>query len=589
MRIPYRFLLITIFLFFSVLLPVVLLAQGTEFQSIHVVEQQYYKTHPIPSDTPLIKQSKNKTNVHLKEGKMIFGYHPYWMNNSWGDYRWDLITDLCYFSYEVDASSGMPLTTNDFENAAVIDTALANGSRVHLCVTLFSGHANFFGNPQARKTLNEQIVHLVKTRGIQGVNIDFEAVPSSQAVSLTSYIHELRQCLDSAVPTCLLSMATPAVNWNNTFELNDLAQDVDFFMVMAYDYYWNLSTTAGPVSPLYPMETSYPYNVSQTIEYYLSEGVEKSKLLLGVPYYGRVWPVTQPEAPAPTRGSGNAVTYRNVRNNPTFFSWNNRRMNYPSRSIYYAYLANGWNHCFIDEAQTLLYKYQRVIASDLKGIGIWALGYDMGYDELWDAIQQAFSENGGMLCQDTLFDAGGSMMNPTFFVAQDLKILPNYPGPYSLKLFDLNLQNSKINIFDIQQPTGIPLSTVWPGTDSISLSNENGFYITFEDTDINPQANYSLTWSCPSAAIFEQNISLNPEIFFNPLLNQIQIQYSPTSLNLKLIQIYNLNGQEIFSTRPSGQQPYILNLTDNLPSGIYIVRLIYDSIALNKKLLLLSK
>jgi hypothetical protein len=86
---------------------------------------------------------------------MIFGYHPYWMNNSWGDYRWDLITDLCYFSYEVDASSGMPLTTNDFENAAVIDTALANGSRVHLCVTLFSGHANFFGNPQARKNFEQ--------------------------------------------------------------------------------------------------------------------------------------------------------------------------------------------------------------------------------------------------------------------------------------------------------------------------------------------------------------------------------------------------------------------------------------------------
>jgi hypothetical protein len=130
---------------------------------------------------------------------------------------------------------------------------------------------------------------------------------------------------------------------------------------------------------------------------------------------------------------------------------------------------------------------------------------------------------------------------------------------------------------------------VWPGTDSISLSNENGFYITFEATDINPQANYALAWSCPSAAIFAQNISPNLEIFFNPLLNQIQIQYSPTTFNLKLIQIYNLTGQKIFSTRPSGQQPYILNLPDNLPSGIYIVRLIYDSIALNKKLLLLSK
>lgn len=585
MKLFYHFLSTVICLIFLVLFPFVLLAQDTEFRSIHVIEQQYYKVHPIPSDTSHGKPGRNKTNIPLKKGKMIFGYHPYWMNNSWGDYRWDLITDLCYFSYEVDASSGMPVTTNDFGNATVIDTALTKGIHVHLCVTLFSGHASFFEDALARKTLNEQIVHLVKSRGIHGVNIDFEAVPSSQASSLTNYIHELRQYLDSTAPDCLLSMATPAVNWNNTFELSNLAQDVDFFMVMAYDYYWNLSTTAGPVSPLYPMETTYPYNVSQTIEYYFSQGIGKEKILLGVPYYGRIWPVTQLEAPASTRGSGSAVTYRNVRNNPVFFSWSNRKMNFPSRSVYYAYQANGWNHCFIDEAPSLLYKYQRVIASDLKGIGIWALGYDMGYDELWDAIQQAFSENGGMLCQDTIFDSGGFLMNPSIFITQNMSILPNYPGPYKLKFFDLNLQNSKITIFDRQQPLGTPLETIWPGNDSTEIISDYGFYITFEATGKHPQANYAMSWSCPSAAVPSENNMSIIEMSYIPFLNQIQIKNSSIHLKLKSIHIYSLTGHEMLSNT-FNSPPYIFQLPVKLKSGIYIIQLFSENIILTKKLLI---
>jgi hypothetical protein len=69
MRIPYRFLLITIFLFFSVLLPVVLLAQDTEFQSIHVVEQQYYKNIPFLLILLLLNRAKTKPMFTLKKGR----------------------------------------------------------------------------------------------------------------------------------------------------------------------------------------------------------------------------------------------------------------------------------------------------------------------------------------------------------------------------------------------------------------------------------------------------------------------------------------------------------------------------------------
>ncbi len=100
--------------------------------------------------------------------------HPYWSNGLQNNYRWNLLSDLSYFSYEVDASTARALTTNGWNTAPVIDSALANGVRVNLCVTLFSGHATFFANANAQTTLINNLLSLVQTRGADGVNIDFE-------------------------------------------------------------------------------------------------------------------------------------------------------------------------------------------------------------------------------------------------------------------------------------------------------------------------------------------------------------------------------------------------------------------------------
>jgi hypothetical protein len=49
----------------------------------------------------------NRNNGSLS--KRVFGYHPYWTGTKWTAYRWDLLSDLCYFSYEVDPLTGNAL------------------------------------------------------------------------------------------------------------------------------------------------------------------------------------------------------------------------------------------------------------------------------------------------------------------------------------------------------------------------------------------------------------------------------------------------------------------------------------------------
>ncbi len=561
----------------SMLLPFLinLPSKGQTQLSIHAEESQFYKTHAWPVKT--VSGTPYSIKGRITGNRRVFGYHPYWMNNSWSGYQWNLLTDLCYFSYEVEPATGFAKTTNNFETAPVIDTALSHEVKVHLCVTLFSDHSTFFGNMQARRNLCSQLAEKVKQQGIHGINIDFEAVPSSQAIALTSFMQQLSQYLDSVVPGTQLSMATPAVNWSNTFDLPALASVCDFFMVMAYDYYWTLSQSAGPVAPIYPMENGYLYGVARTVQYYLNEGIPEQKIVLGVPYYGRTWPVQSATAPSATRGAGSAVTYRSVKLNTSLFNWQTRHYQPASRATYYAYLANGWNQCFIDELPDLRMKYDLVNAYGLGGIGIWALGYDEGFSELWELIADAFGSDFSMSCSDTLYDASGPAYPPTVFSKKPMFIRPRGGSPLSVSFPTLSLTDVRIDVFESCDTTGQPIASLAPGDAGFSFNTDSTcICILPRPTSSHPKADFSVTWRCPSAGFTPpSNVRDKILVYPNPASHQINITLSENLPNPNLkICLLNPTGAVVFSFEANlSGNSFCLELPSHLPSGLYLIRI----------------
>lgn len=387
-----------------------------EHISIHQEQLEYYNSLGLEDEdfdsfyAPANMTNKKNNRVCELE-KVVFGWHPFWSNALYINYDWSLLSDLSFFSYEVNPNNGDPYTTHNFMTNAAVTEALNNDVRVNLCVTLFNDHATFFSSAASQQNLITNLISLVQNRGAHGVNIDFESMASAVSADYTAFIINLSQQMKAAIPNCQISLALHAVDWSGFYNISAMEPYVDFFCIMGYDYYWQGSGNAGPNDPLFHFNYNAGYNrtLSRSTTYYENQGAPKNKIILGLPYYGRQWPVVSHALPASTTANGGATFYRDVKNNVSGnFSAANRNIEPISRSVYYNYFSGGnpWQH-FISEEDELGERMDFSNKRGLAGIGIWALGYDDGYTDLWDEIENHFTDCASDPCQGEIWDIGG--------------------------------------------------------------------------------------------------------------------------------------------------------------------------------------
>lgn len=478
--------------------------------SIHQEQSHYFREVGItPSDYELINEPSEMPilkNRNCTLNKYVFGWHPYWSNGLQVNYNWNLLSDMSYFSYEVNPLSGNATTTHGFATAQAVTDALADGVRVNLCVTLFSDHATFFGNAAAKQTLINNLIVLIQNRGAHGVNIDFESMASTLSADYTIFMIDLSTQMKAAIPDCQISVALHAVDWSNFYDIPALEPHIDLFCIMGYDYYWAGSSNAGPNDPLYHFNYNAGYNrtLSRSTTYYESRGVPKDKLLLGLPYYGREWPVSSFTLPAVTTGNGQAAFYRTVKNNASgYYDAVNRNIEPISRSVYYNFMdGTTMKQHFIAEEEELGERMDFANKRGLAGIGIWALGYDDGYVELWNEIETHFTDCTADLCSGDIWDIGGGPFTP-YYSQEDYSYTISPTGATSISVnfsaFEVENNFDFLYIYDgpsvaSPQIAGSPFTgTNSPGA-FVSSSGALTFSFTSDNATVAP--GFKATYTC---------------------------------------------------------------------------------------------
>ncbi len=325
--------------------------------------------------------------------KNFYGYLPSWVSNTtYQEFDFRLLTHLAYFSVELNTSGGLGSIPNQTRFNEIVSLCHPRGVRVHMTVTLFgsSSVAAFLNNSSARQTAIANITDLVNSSSIEGANIDFEFVTSSVRDSFTLFIQGLAQSLqNSPQGRKELYIAMPCVpSWYPGYNFSALADASDGLFIMAYDYHYSGSSTAGPVAPTYNSSFWGYYAVNTSIgDIINSYATAREKVILGMPYYGIDWPTTSQNAGSSTTGTGSAVTFRNAKANA---STHGRVWDANSATPWYRYNSGNWHQCWYDDSVSIMLKLEIARDSLLQGAGCWALGYDYGEDDLWNVLRHVF-------------------------------------------------------------------------------------------------------------------------------------------------------------------------------------------------------
>jgi hypothetical protein len=261
-----------------------------------------------------------------------------------------------------------------------------------------------------RATVVSQTVAQVSAKGVDGVNIDFEGLngtcPNGQSARsmMTDLAHQLRTALPSTSYLSVDTYASSAADPVGFFDVAGLNAYVDSFFVMAYDLEYSnykypplscASFCLGPTAPL----TGYKYSDTSTASQYLAV-VAASKVILGVPYYGRKSCVAGVAPNATPTGAVTADTYLSASTETTSSEVQpgtyatHRDANDPSGQERWDTWYNTTLACtrelYWDDTTSLGLKYDLVNSDGLRGVGIWNLNYGGGATELWNALAGHF-------------------------------------------------------------------------------------------------------------------------------------------------------------------------------------------------------
>lgn len=354
-------------------------------KSIHQIELEKHKDYKVKNSNGIV--SNGSVSYSPSVSKVVYGFYPYWMDDAYTNFQWDLLTHIAYFSIEIN-SDGSLGDKHGWPNNTLLNLAHQNGVKVVLTAQQFSvtDLITLLSSATNRNNLINNLLNEVKNTSADGVNIDFENVVGLQRENLTTFMTDLNNTFKTSDSSYHIVIDVPSVDWNEAFDENALANNSDGLMIMTYDYHWQGGSVAGPIAPYNDSNVWGNHNVVNTLETYLNlTNNNRQKLILGVPYYGYDWPVSSDTVPANTTNVGEAKTYAENRSAILSYVriWDN-----DSKTPYYRY--GSFQQAWYEDEESLQYKYNLVNLNNLAGIGIWALGYDGTYTDLWDKLRANF-------------------------------------------------------------------------------------------------------------------------------------------------------------------------------------------------------
>jgi spore germination protein len=276
------------------------------------------------------------------------------------------ITDLCYFGAGLSSQGKL---------AGVPDRSRLGrfAGRVHLVVSEIGNYAltHFCLDPgfPLRAELVSDIARAAE--GFDGVQLDFEAVPSKDYDAFFSFVSELKERIGGKV----LSVALPARigEKSDYFGYERIARAADRVVVMAYDEHWS-SSAPGPVASL-----EWCSRVSD----YARSKVPIEKLVMGNPFYGRAWADKSLSRAYKYSGLSELISEKGI-----------EKVERQGMVPYFEYSETVTVRAYFDDAASILARLGMYGADSIANVAFWRLGQEDS--AIWKLISASQEETQGV-------------------------------------------------------------------------------------------------------------------------------------------------------------------------------------------------
>jgi spore germination protein YaaH len=232
----------------------------------------------------------------------------------------------------------------------------------------------FLANPAARKKFIDTIVNRSVELGVDGLNLDFESLRGSDRNAFTQFVKEFGEAARAKGLTFSIDLPRGSIRWNHqtAFDHAELHKYVDYIVIMAYDQYYSGSSEPGSVSGLDWAE--------EGIQEFLSYGIPRDKLIMGIPFYIRQWKLDA----AGNLVGNNAIYSYTV---PDILAQYNVTKTWDERFGQYKmeYKKDGFTYVFwLEDAATVEARLAIARKYSLAGVSAWRLGQED--PSFWDTI-----------------------------------------------------------------------------------------------------------------------------------------------------------------------------------------------------------
>lgn len=201
---------------------------------------------------------RHRNEIRNEQNVIVWGWHPYYAEDAYRSYNFNLLTHVAYHSYELNPFTGGYQNFQaifDFRTSDLIPMAHNDSCKVLLSLSCHRSESSeifFTSNPKVKQNLIDSLISILESAGGDGVEVNFEEVPNEFKDDFLAFVKELSFQLREYNPNFTIAMTLPLYDTERVYDLGFLQNWVDIFIISGFNFHLRTGgVSKGPVSPMF--------------------------------------------------------------------------------------------------------------------------------------------------------------------------------------------------------------------------------------------------------------------------------------------------------------------------------------------------